>query len=415
MRYGYLSTYIEGVAIKRLRKVEVNPQKSNQHELNGSEPLKQLLGLESFYDRPAKFIWLGGENEGITETARVTWYDSRIKQPGRGAEWRLYYQTNPVMELALEGNLLVVARMPRNQLTLIIAPDGTTANQLAWLFGIRDELEEIGEEFRLKKIGDDREIDFVTRYILDDLDIEFKEPEMVRLYELLLEQFRNQSPSPQELSKFVRDRVTTNVSVNDDPDSTLLIWMNAAKALFQNIERRELMIRLNRGFVGRKMPSGKTDSDVEGFLQYSRLIRSRRRIQITQVLDYFLSTIFDARKLRYTRNFQIKKRTRLNFLFPGQDEYLDPSFPVERLTMLSAETSSKVNWLKVLSEAKRIPDKHLISLEPSISENVTNQMQTSRLQLVVPRAIQETFGAEQRNWLISLSDFIKLVARRQLY
>ena len=162
MRYGFLSSCFEGVALKRLREVEVNPRKSNQHELNGSEPLKQLLALQAFNERPATFIWLGGENEGISEDAWVTWYDSRENQPNRAAEWRLYYPTNAVMELAQAGDLLVVARRPGNQLMLIIAPDGTTANQLAWLFGIRDELEELGEDFRLQEIGKDREIDFVT-------------------------------------------------------------------------------------------------------------------------------------------------------------------------------------------------------------------------------------------------------------
>ena len=62
--------------------------------------------------------------------------------------------------------------------------------------------------------------------------------------------------------------------------------------------------------------------------------------------------------------------------------------------MLSAKTASKDRWQQVLSKAMRILDKHLLTLEPGISENQTDQMRTSRLQLVVPRGIHETYGGE---------------------
>ena len=413
MRYGFLSSCFEGVALKRLRAVEVNPRKSNQHELNGSEPLKQLLALQAFNERPATFIWLGGENEGISEDAWVTWYDSRENQSHRAAEWRLYYPTNAVMELAQAGDLLVVARRPGNQLMLIIAPNGTTANQLAWLFGIRDELEELGEDFRLQEIDKDREIDFVTGYILDDLGIEFEGPKTARLDALILERYPDEFPSTRELLGFVRERITDSNSAQDDPDAALLTWMNEEKTLFRHIERREVSNRLEKGFVGRSLPSREPDADVEGFLQYSLRVQNRRKTRARFALGHYLSAIFDTRELRYTRNVQNENWSHPNFLFPGQNEYFDTSFPIERLTMLSAKTVSKDHWQQVLSEAMRILDKHLLTLEPGISEKQTDQMRISRLQLVVPRGIHETYGVDQRKWLMSLSEFLELVAERQ--
>ena len=44
MEQGYLSRYFKGVASKRLRDVEVDPKKSNQHEFNGVSELKRMLG-----------------------------------------------------------------------------------------------------------------------------------------------------------------------------------------------------------------------------------------------------------------------------------------------------------------------------------------------------------------------------------
>jgi hypothetical protein len=44
MKQGYLSQYFSGVAAKRLSSVEANILISNQHEFNGVEGLRTLLG-----------------------------------------------------------------------------------------------------------------------------------------------------------------------------------------------------------------------------------------------------------------------------------------------------------------------------------------------------------------------------------
>src|SRR5690606_25348518 len=109
MKKGFLSQYFTGVAIKRLKAVEVDTQRSNQHEFNGSQPLRNLLGDKRLNEYPVTFIWLGDENEGISEEGQVTWYDARERHPSR-SEWRLYFKSNPVMDWAKEGDLLIVAK-----------------------------------------------------------------------------------------------------------------------------------------------------------------------------------------------------------------------------------------------------------------------------------------------------------------
>ncbi len=52
--------------------------------------------------------------------------------------------------------------------------------------------------------------------------------------------------------------------------------------------------------------------------------------------------------------------------------------------MLGVKSTCKDRWRQVLSEAARIPDKCLLTVEPGISENQTNEMQANRLQLVLP-------------------------------
>lgn len=75
--------------IKTLSAVEAEPNRSNQHELNGVVQLKSILGLsrQSF---DARFSIRG--QDGYVASS-VTWYDARESHPTR-SEYRLYFQTN---------------------------------------------------------------------------------------------------------------------------------------------------------------------------------------------------------------------------------------------------------------------------------------------------------------------------------
>jgi hypothetical protein len=55
----------------------------------------------------------------------------------------------------------------------------------------------------------------------------------------------------------------------------------------------------------------------------------------------------------------------------------------------------------------------LITLEPSISENQTAEMQSEQVQLVLPRPLHDTYTDVQRAWLLDVSGFINLVKARQ--
>ena len=81
--------------------------------------------------------------------------------------------------------------------------------------------------------------------------------------------------------------------------------------------------------------------------------------------------------------------------------------------MLGAKTTIKERWRQVLDEADRIEDKHLVTLEPAVSEDYTRAMAKDRLSLVVPSSLVETYTPAQREWLMSVNDFCRLVEARQ--
>ncbi|EOE1185931.1 hypothetical protein [Proteus mirabilis] len=88
--------------VKTLSAVEALPSSSNQHELNGVSQLRSILGQER-KTFPVKFS-LRGE-DGYVESL-VTWYDARENHDSR-SEYRLYFQTNTVMDRARAGSTLV--------------------------------------------------------------------------------------------------------------------------------------------------------------------------------------------------------------------------------------------------------------------------------------------------------------------
>jgi hypothetical protein len=193
----------------------------------------------------------------------------------------------------------------------------------------------------------------------------------------------------------------------DDPDAALLAWMDREEQLFRRLERRVVADRLRAGFAAA------ADPDVEGFISFSLSVQNRRKSRAGHALENHLEAVFEAFNLRFDHAAETENRNKPDFLFPGQDEYRDAAFPPSRLTVLGAKSSLKDRWRQVLSEAERIPEKHLLTIEPSVSENQTDEMRAKRLQLVVPKSLHVTYRPVQRAWLISLTEFVRLVQARQ--
>ncbi|WP_151671813.1 type II restriction endonuclease [Nitrincola schmidtii] len=78
------------------------------------------------------------------------------------------------------------------------------------------------------------------------------------------------------------------------------------------------------------------------------------------------------------------------------------------------QSSCKDRWRQVLAEADRVKKKHLLTLEAAISKSQTDEMQSKQLQLVIPKALHDSYLEEQKAWLLSVSDFSSYVLERQI-
>ena len=404
MKRGFLSEYFIGVVAKRLSMVETDPDSSNQHEFNGVRELKTLFGEARLQDCTARFIWLGEENEGFSEDSSVTWYDARENHPTR-TEHRLYFKSNPVMEIATANDLLVVAKRPSGELLIVIvAQNSTVENQLLWLFGISQQVG-TGFEYRDFENGSDVEVDFAVRFILEELGVEVEEPEADKL-DALLEPFQGDFPTTAIFSTFARNTLP-DISPLDDPDTTLLTWMDREEKLFRRLERHKVAERLRTGFWSDK------GADVDGFIKFSLSVQNRRKSRTGYALENHLEEVFKSFELRYDRQAKTENNAKPDFLFPGEAEYQNPGFSPDSLSLLGVKSTCKDRWRQVLSEAQRIPNKHLLTLEPGISENQTLEMQVNNLQLVLPAGLHETYRDTQRDWLMNVRDFITHISDQQ--
>lgn len=402
---GMLSDLFEAVAAKKLTLVETITPKSNQHEIQGTKPLRGMFGDEDRKQIPTQFVWLGEEQDGFSEEGFVSWSNVRKGKP-RPAEYHLYYSGNSVTEAMKPGDAMFLALRRGGSAMFIVAPaDSTIQNQLVWLFGL-DQQPELQLTFHEIRADQSAQLDFVARYVLDELGIEPEEPE-ADILDSLVAKFGAKFPRTREFSEFARLSLP-EVSALDDPDAALFAWMEREELLFRRLERHIVAGRIEAGFAG-----DGSSTDVDGFLSFSLSVQQRRKSRVGHALENHLEALFSAYGVRYARGAETENRNKPDFLFPGQSEYRDRTFAPGRLTMLGAKSTCKDRWRQVLSEAERIPNKHLLTLEPSISENQTDEMQAKQLQLVLPARLHETYRERQRSWLFTVKDFLKVVKERQ--
>jgi len=397
---GYLSNYFKGVGAKHLSAVEADPRTSNQHEFNGVVTLKSIFGLEERRQVSTQFIYLGEtEDDFLSETGRLTWYDSRKNHATR-TEWRLYFTTTAISEEMSEGDLVIFGERTDGSMMIIAAAAGSTyESQLLWLFGLHRDLGRL--QIAKPENGSDRELNYAARIILSELGIELEETEEDYLG-TMLDRFDESFPTTREFSSFARETLP-EVDPLANPDAAVLAWLDQEELLFRTLERHFVQEKLEEGFGG----------DVDQFVSYSLSVQNRRKSRAGHAFENHLEQVFQAHDVLYDRGAKTENRSKPDFLFPGAQYYHDESFPAARLTMLGAKSTCKDRWRQVLAEAARIELKHLVTLEPGISENQTDEMQHQSLQLVLPAELQQTYTGTQRDWLLSLDNFIKLVDTRQ--
>jgi hypothetical protein len=396
-----LDGFFEGAAGKILTAVEANPVTSNQHEFNGVTRLKDLLGEPPVdgLNLRTRFLFLDDDADAEVVLSRLTWYDARANHPTR-SECRLYYPPNYVMDGAGEGDYMVLARLregvdPDAEMVVIIsAAASSTAAQLQHLFGL-----EPSQRLDVEPLSDDRDLSFTSRQLIESLGYEITAPEDDGLEEML-EVFGGAFPNSVTFSRWARHR-TRGVEPWEDPDGALLAWMDKEESLYRTLERHLLSDRL-------KEAAG----DVDRTLEIAMQTFQRRRARAGRALENHVSYVLDQHGIPFDSQARTEGRKQPDFLFPGSLEYQDENSSADDLRMLAVKTTCKDRWRQVLTEADRIPRKHLLTLEAPISLAQTSEMRGAGVQLVVPVQLHPMFEPEQQLVLMSVRTLLEELRRR---
>lgn len=401
MDYGALNSYFAGAAAKTLSAVDINPKRSNQHEFNGTGPLRALFGDDDIKGIPTTFTYLEDDSDPLFDHGFTTWYDARRRHLTR-TEYRLYYNDNACVKAARPGDLMVLATSDTGKVLVAFAKAGTTSEaQLRWLFGI-------GKTFDSRftpSPTDAKRIGAMAAQILESIGIEVGIPTAADSYlDGLIEHFGNAFPKGTDFSAYSISTLG-NLDWEESPDESLVECYEREELLFRVFERH-ILERDLKPFLG-------TELDVDGVLRITMSAFQRRKSRAGSAFENQLATMFRARRIRYSAQQYTEGKSKPDFVFPSIEDYHNRAFPVTRLTVLGAKTTIKERWRQVLDEADRVINKHLVTLEPAVSSDYTKAMRKDHLQLVVPRPIFSTYTLEQQEWLMDIKGFCELVESRQ--
>jgi EcoRII C terminal len=369
---------------------------SNQHELNGVQALREFFGTGGRTQGTINWHYFADDQEPIQEKTEFTFYDARENHPTR-TEWRLYY-AGSFLAHADVGDRLFLARSRSGQLFGLVFQGGS-----AWLRAAQTLFGTNVSTSRLDSVSretlDNQELELLRRQILDELNLDIAVPATQTDEEIMIEKYGRIFPSTKEMALFARSQVKVDPN---NPDETLVRWLNREEELFRALEQVVIGERLEEGF-----------KSVDEFIEYSLSIQNRRKSRMGFALQNHLAELFTVHHLRFTPQARTEANNRPDFIFPGQDEYRDEAFDAALLVMLGVKSTSKDRWRQVLTEADRIPEKHLCTLEAGISVKQTDEMKRQKLTLVIPTSLHETYTGDQRGALLTVGAFIEFARLKQ--
>ncbi len=214
-------------------------------------------------------------------------------------------------------------------------------------------------------------------------------------------------PMTREMGKMAQDiynrlNNVTPEQIRKTPDKILISWYSAELDLFRSLEEKVYKPIYTQPF-----------EDCQSLVDFSNKILNRRKSRAGKSLEHHLSAIFNAEELIFEEQAVTENNKKPDFLFPNGECYHNFEFPAEDLTVLGAKTTCKDRWRQVVTEADRVDEKYLFTLQPGISRNQLREMADEKVRLVVPEGHLKTFPEEYQSSINTLSGFINIVKARQ--
>lgn len=396
-----LSDVFDAVAHKRIASVDLPHAGSHQHELNATTALRGMFGTQASTSGVIHWHYFADDHEPEHWEDGFTFYDSRARSAARTgrSEWRFYYK-GEFLSRAKEGDLLILPKAKTGAVFgLLFEKDSAWERAAMALFDLSTgdvcPSLHLAERSDLAKVT----IRLLQCQILEELDMDSLLPAAPSDEDIVMAEFHGEWPKTAAMSAFARRQVEVDLS---KPDETLSAWLEREEQLFRALEAVQIRQRLEQGFTA-----------VDDFIQYSLSVQNRRKSRMGHALQNHLSELFSHRKLKFTAQCKTEGSSKPDFIFPGASQYHGAEVDESLLVMLGVKSSSKDRWRQILTEADRIKNKHLCTMEAGISVNQTDEMTRHHVTLVIPEMLHRTFTPAQGQAILSIEEFIQMVAMKE--
>jgi hypothetical protein len=183
-------------------------------------------------------------------------------------------------------------------------------------------------------------------------------------------------------------------------DKTLVRCVDTEYKLYRLAERQICQTEIVRVF-----------KDVDDFLNTASSIMNRRKSRAGRSLENHFEYLLRQAEIPYAvRPLQVDGKP--DIIIPSVDAYKDARYPTNRLFMVGVKTTCKDRWRQVLNEAKRIKEKHIMTIQQGISKKQLNDMKEDGVQLIVPAEFHKQYPPDSDMRLLEVGQFVDLVRRR---
>ena len=179
-------------------------------------------------------------------------------------------------------------------------------------------------------------------------------------------------------------------------DDRLLRAIEAEYQLFRLVERQICGPQIHRMF-----------QSVDEFLGVASSITNRRKARAGRSFENHLSHILRGARIPFDLRPNVDGRP--DIVIPGAAEYRDDAFPLDRLFVVGLKTTCKDRWRQVLNEGRRVPRKHIVTLQRGISRAQLDEMVSANVSLIVPAGLHREYPADSTMTLQGVESFINTV------
>lgn len=367
--------------------------------------------------------YITGNDTGTTGAHQAGFYMPKeawplfFDSPGvRGDNKDKYIQIKWQDDFVTESRFIYYGRLTRNEYRLTRFGKGfplLTDDNVGDLLIICHMGDEVYDAFVLST--DDDIEDYLTGVGISSADTNklipklsdiSPEEKISQLFAGYLENLTTEFPQTSEVSALARQLYNKVHAINaqhvkKDPDSTILKWLTTEYDLFKQLEIVRYTPILQSPFTS-----------VDALVEFANTVLNRRKSRAGKSLEHHLSEIFDVSSISYCSQCRTEGNSRPDFIFPTIELYRSEPVGSSLIAFLAAKTTCKDRWRQIISEADKIPLKHLFTLQQGISINQLLEMEKAKVQLVVPKPYVKSFPKEYQDKIWNLKTFVNFVREK---